>query len=154
VIRVLVAVAACALIAAASVSPASSSSARTAAWRACLTPHRPLLKALKASLTREARGRLGRVRAAKAHTKYTVPRGLASGVYFVSADIRGFGVATWAASASEYKTGGGLLIAVDSVARVVSTAGTDIPRSTLSRWGLTPKTKDRGYAISRRCVKR
>jgi hypothetical protein len=105
---------------------------------------------VKASLKREARSKIGKLQAVKSHDTFTTPRGLTHGVYFVSAKVRGFGIATWAASTSEYNTGGGLLIGVGTVARLVSDAGTDLPRSTLKLWNLTTHTN--GYAESRRCV--
>lgn len=72
-------------------------------------------------------------------------------VYFVSAKVRGYGIATWVAGGKEFKTGGGVLIGIDPVARRVSDAGVDLRPSLLASWGLTSGAD--GYAASRACVK-
>ncbi len=119
----------------------------------CLKPRTALVKAIKSGLRAKARGKLRKARAVKARplTGFA-PRGFKKGTYFVSAKMRGFGIATWAADRPAYNTGGGLIISVGRVARRVSTLGVDIPRSTLEAWGLTTHT--RGYAASRRCVRK
>jgi hypothetical protein len=116
----------------------------------CLKAPASLVRSLKSGLKSNARGKLGTPRAVKSHDQYTVPRGLQAGVYYVSAPVRGFGVATWAVSASAFKTGGGLIIGVGPVARRVSVDGIDIPADTLRLWGLREIAD--GYAQSRRCV--
>lgn len=79
------------------------------------------------------------------------PRGFSRGVYFISANLRGKGIATWAVSTSFYRTGGGLIYAVGKVARRVSDFGSELPPSVLARWGISTSTY--GYAQSRSCVK-
>ena len=59
------------------------------------------------------------------------PTGFAKGTYLVSAQVRGFGIATWAMDVDAFKTGGGFITDVGAVARRVSVAGIDIPASTL-----------------------
>jgi hypothetical protein len=86
----------------------------------------------------------------KSKATISFPRGFRAGTYFVSAPVRGFGVATWAADASAFRTGGGFITGVGSTARRVSILGVDIPPATLAAWGLTEGTL--GYAASRRCV--
>jgi hypothetical protein len=56
------------------------------------------------------------------------------GVYFISANLRGKGIATWAVSTSFYRTGGGLIYAVGKVARQVSDFGSGLPLSVLAGW--------------------
>jgi hypothetical protein len=116
----------------------------------CLSVPRPMVKALSSGLKPKARGKLGRARAVKSGDEVSGPRGFAAGTYFVSAPVRGFGVATWAADASAFRTGGGFITGVGPVARRVSILGVDIPPSTLNDWGLTESTD--GYAASRRCA--
>jgi hypothetical protein len=117
---------------------------------ACLIPPQVVIQSIKETLKAKARGKLGKSRAVKSRGQFTFPRGLRKGVYFVSAKVGGFGIATWAASASEYKTGGGLLVGVGAVARRISDAGIDLSPATLSFWGLTTHTH--GYAESRGCL--
>ena len=76
----------------------------------CLKAPASLVGFLKSDLKSNARGKLGTPRAVKSRDQYTVPRGLQAGVYYVSAPVRGFGVATWAVSASAFGSGGGLII--------------------------------------------
>jgi hypothetical protein len=78
------------------------------------------------------------------------PHGLSKGVYFVSARVRGFGIATWAADARAFKTGSGFVTGIGPVAQRVSFLGADIPLGKLRRWHLHEETH--GYAASRRCV--
>ena len=72
-------------------------------------------------------------------------------VYFVSARVRGYGIATWAVGGQAFVTGGGVILGVGQVARRVSTAGIDIPLATLEAWGLAPYAE--GYDVSQNCVK-
>jgi hypothetical protein len=117
----------------------------------CLKVSSGLLSSLRSGLKRTARGKLGTPRAVKSRAQITSgPRGFAEGAYFVSARVRGFGIATWAADARAFRTGGGFITGIGPVARRVSVLGVDIPVSTLRGWGLTEATH--GYAASRRCV--
>jgi hypothetical protein len=117
----------------------------------CLKVPPAFVGALKSGLKAKARGKLGTPRAVKSRDSFTSgPRGLAAGVYFVSAQVRGFGIATWAADARAFKTGGGYIADVGPVARRVSVYAVDIPPSTLRSWGLSEQAH--GYAQSRRCV--
>jgi len=117
----------------------------------CLKVPAAFVGALKSGLKAKARGKLGTPRAVKSRDSFTSgPRGLAAGVYFVSARVRGFGVATWAADARAFKTGGGYIADVGPVARRVSVYAVDLPPSTLRSWGLSEQAH--GYAQSRRCV--
>jgi hypothetical protein len=52
--------------------------------------------------------------------------------------------------ARAFRTGGGLIIAMDLVSLKVSNLGVDIPSSTLRAWGLTIRAP--GYEASRACV--
>jgi hypothetical protein len=79
------------------------------------------------------------------------PPGFSHGVYFISANLRGKGIATWAVSTSFYRTGGGLIYALGKVAQRVSDFGSGLPPSVLARWGISTKTY--GYTQSRSCVK-
>ena len=115
----------------------------------CLSVPAPMVAALAAGLKSKARGKLGRARAVRSSARITFPRSFAAGTYFVSAPVRGFGIATWAASAEAFRTGGGFITGVGPVARRVSVLGIDLPASTLRTWGLTERTD--GYAASRRC---
>ena len=123
---------------------------RASAASPCLKAPASLVHSLKSGLKSNARGKLGTPFAVKSRDRYTIPRGLQAGVYYVSAPVRGFGVATWAVSASAFRTGGGLIIGTGPVARRVSVLGIDIPASTLRLWGLRETAN--GYAPSRRCV--
>ena len=93
-----------------------------------------MVGALRSGLKRAARGKLGRARAVRSSDRITFPRSFAAGTYFVSAPIRGFGIATWAASAEAFRPGGGFITGVGPVARRVSILGTDLPASTLRAW--------------------
>jgi hypothetical protein len=72
-------------------------------------------------------------------------------VFFVSARIRGYGMATWAAAATAFRTGVGVIIPVGANARRASTFGFEIPTSTLKAWGLTPHAE--GFDLSRACAR-
>jgi hypothetical protein len=118
---------------------------------ACLKVPNGLLVSLKDGLRAKARGKVGTPKAVKSNSQFSGPRDIREGpVYFVSAPVRGFGVATWAVGGQAFRNGGGIIIAVGPVARRVSTAGVDIPTSTLKAWGLTSAAN--GYAQSRACL--
>lgn len=108
---------------------------------ACLAVPKPMVAALGSGLKVKARGRLGTARAVKSTATISFPRGFRAGTHFVSARVRGFGVATWAADASAFRTGGGFITGVGPTARRVSVLGVDIPAFTLSAWGLTQSTQ-------------
>jgi hypothetical protein len=110
------------------------------------------LKALRSGLHPSFRPRLGKVRAVRASGDFSkAPRGFAKGVYFVSARLLGKGIATWAAGTSFTRSGGGLMFAVDKLARQASNFGADLPPSVLKGWGISSTTP--GYARSRACVR-
>jgi hypothetical protein len=114
----------------------------------CITAPKPLVAALSSGLKPRARGRLGGVYAVRSLAQLSGPFG--EGAYFMSSYVRGFGIATWAADARAYHTGGGFITAVGVVAPRISYYGFGIPPSTLAAWGLTERTH--GFAASRRCV--
>jgi hypothetical protein len=118
----------------------------------CQTVPRPALAALKGSLKGTAKGKLGKANAVRSRADFSgAPiRGLRKGVYFVSARVGGVGIATWAMTVDAFRTGGGLIYGVGSIARRFSDLGADVPTSTLKRFGLTEATE--GYAASRSCV--
>jgi hypothetical protein len=116
----------------------------------CVQVSSGLIGRLKSGLKPKARGRLGRPAAVKSRQLVTNgPHGFRKGVYFVSARVRGFGIATWAADARAFKSGLGFVAGVGPVARRVSNLGADIPPNRLKRWHLHEETH--GYAASRRC---
>lgn len=117
----------------------------------CLKVSKGLVSSLKGGLKRAARGKLGTPRGVKSRGEFGGPNSFANGVYFVSARVRGFGIATWATDRDAFRTGGGFIVDVGPVARRVSVAGIDIPLSTLRGWGLTSAAD--GYAASRNCVR-
>jgi hypothetical protein len=137
-------------IGAAATAEARATQARGSRSLHCITAPRPLVAAISSSLKPRARGRLGRAYAVRSQAQISGPRGFARGAYFVSAYVRGFGIATWAADARAYRTGGGFITGVGVVARRISILGVDIPPSTLAAWGLTERTD--GFAASRRCA--
>jgi hypothetical protein len=114
----------------------------------CLTVPRPLAAALSSGLKPRAHGRLGRAYALRSQDQLSGP--FAEGGYFVSAYVRGFGIATWAADRRAFFTGRGFITAVGVVAPRISYYGFGIPPSTLAAWGLTERTH--GFAASRRCA--
>lgn len=117
----------------------------------CVKVSSGLLSNLRSGLKAKARGKLSSPRGVKSRAQITSgPRGFAAGTYFVSAQVRGFGIATWAADAKAFRTGGGFITVVGPVARRVSILGVDLPPSSLQAWGLSENTD--GYAASRRCV--
>jgi len=77
---------------------------------------------------------------------------VASGVYFVSADVGRGRVATWAVTPSVVTSGQGGIFAVDRTARKVSRFGSLVPPALLATWGVSTHT--RGYAASRACERR
>jgi hypothetical protein len=73
-----------------------------------------------------------------------------AGVYFVSGDIRA-AVATWAVNAKAWRTGRGLIVAVDAEARAVSPRRWHVrPRRLEHRFGVSRRTD--GYARARGCA--
>ncbi len=116
----------------------------------CLSVPRAMVGALSSGLKPKARGKLGKTKAVRSRAQISGPRGFAAGAYFVSAPVRGFGVATWAADARAFRTGGGFITGVGPVARRVSYLGVDLPPSALQAWGISERTH--GYVASRRCA--
>jgi hypothetical protein len=114
----------------------------------CSTAPKPLVAALSSGLKPRARGRLGSVYTSRSQAQLSGP--FAEGAYFMSAYVRGFGIATWAADTRAFRTGGGFITAVGVVAPRISYYGFGIPPRTLAAWGLTERTD--GFATSRRCV--
>lgn len=118
----------------------------------CLLVRAPALKAIRSGLRANERAKLGTVRAVKAKGDFShAPSGFSQGVYFISAKLRGKGIASWAVSTSFLRSGGGLAFAVGKVARRYSTLGVGVPVSILARWGISTGTYE--YAESRACVK-
>jgi hypothetical protein len=134
---VLVLVLALLAVASESAVPGDTSAAPQVVNQTCLKASSGLVSSLKGGLKAKARGRLGTPRVVKSRGQLSgfSPRGFRAGVYFVSAKVRGFGIATWAADASAYRTGGGFIVGIGPVTRRVSVAGIDIPASTLTGWG-------------------
>jgi hypothetical protein len=135
-------------------SGAWTASAHPASAARCLKVPTATLGSIKsglhASVRRKLRARA--TRAVKARGDFSnAPRGFSHGAYFISANLRGNGIASWAVSTSFYRTGGGLIYAVGKVARRVSDFGSDLPPSVLARWGISTSTY--GYAQSRSCVR-
>ena len=118
----------------------------------CLKVSSGLVATLKDGLKRVARGKLGPPRGVKSRGQFSGPNSFANGVWFVSARVRGFGIATWAVDRDAFRTGGGFGTDVGPVARRVSALGISIPLNTLKSWGLT--TGAEGYAASRSCAAR
>jgi hypothetical protein len=117
----------------------------------CLSVRPAVLKSIKSGTHAAYRRKLISARAVKARGDFSnAPRGFSKGVYFISSNLRGKGVATWAVSVDFYRTGGGLIYAVGKTARQVSDFGADLQPSVLARWGISPKTY--GYTQSRACV--
>jgi hypothetical protein len=72
------------------------------------------------------------------------------GVYFVSGDV-GAVVATWAVNTRAWRTGAGLIVAVDPQARTLSPRRWDVNRRQLEqRFGISRRTD--GYARARACA--
>src|SRR5215475_10126565 len=69
---------------------------------------------------------------------------VASGVYFVSADVGRARVATWAVTPSVLTSGQGGIFGVDMTARTVSRFGSLVSPALLAAWGVS--THARGYA--------
>ena len=135
----------------ASYAGASPASERSATDR-CLKVSSGLVATLKDGLKPRSRGKLGTPRGVKSRGQFSGPNSFANGVWFVSARVRGFGIATWAVDRDALRTGGGFGTDVGPVARRVSELGIYIPLSTLKSWGLT--TGAEGYAASRSCAAR
>jgi hypothetical protein len=73
-----------------------------------------------------------------------------AGVYFVSGDV-GAAVATWAVNTDAWRTGTGLIVAVDQQARTLSPQRWDVNRRRLEqRFGISRHTD--GYARARACA--
>jgi hypothetical protein len=140
---------------------AGTASARPAGAQ-CLQVRASVLKTLRAGLRAAVRPQLRSARAVKARGTFTGPPILASGgVYFISANLRTRGIATWAADVLFFRGERGLigreilLYAMSKTARAVAdpdsgfSAGI-VPPSVLAGWGI--KTTTYGYAQSRACV--
>jgi hypothetical protein len=146
------AIAAMVVTTAAMTGAGTASAAPAAASARCLPVRALVLKAIRSGLHASVRPRLRSARAVKARGDFSnAPRGFSHGVYFISANFRGKGIATWAVSTSFYRTGGGLAFAVGKIARRVSDLSVDVSPSVLAVWGISTKTY--GYAQSRSCVK-
>ena len=149
----------CMVIAAVAVTTAGTAAAGTAnvdpvgGKARCRAVPAWTLASIKSGVRASVRPKLRSARAVKARRGdfSNAPRGFSHGVYFISANLRGKGIASWAVSTSFFRTGGGLAFAVGNVARRVSTLGVDVPTSLLARWGISTKTY--GYAQSRACLK-
>src|SRR5512132_4643367 len=133
-------------IGAAVVEDARATQARGSRSLHCSIAPKPLAAALSSGLKPRARGRLGGVYASRSQAQLSGP--FAEGAYFMSAYVRGFGIATWAADTRAFRTGRGFITAVGVGAPRVSYYGFGIPPSTLAAWGLTERTH--GFSDSRR----
>jgi hypothetical protein len=112
------------------------------------------LESIRFGVRASVRPKLRSARAVKARREdfSKAPRGFShDGVYFISANLRSKGVATWAVSTSFYRTGGGPIYAVGRLARRVSVFGSGLRPGVLAGWGVSPSTY--GYTQSRACVK-
>lgn len=149
----------CMVIAAVAVTTAGTAAAGTAnvdpvgGKARCRAVPAWTLESIKSGVRASVRPKLRSARAVKARRGdfSNAPRGFSHGVYFISANLRAKGVATWAVSTSFYRTGGGPIYAVGRVARRVSDFGSGLRPSVLAGWGISPSTY--GYAQSRACVK-
>jgi hypothetical protein len=154
VVPKVIAIAAMSATLAAAAAGAWTAPARPASAARCLQVPPATLSSIRsglhASVRRKLRARA--TRAVKARGDFSnAPRGFSHGVYFISANLRASGTASWAVSTSFLRTGGGLAYAVGKVARRVSDLGADVPPSLLAGWGISTRTY--GYAQSRACVK-
>ena len=115
-------------------------------------PARPLTQVRQVDSLEDGlkRGKLRNPQGVKSEGEFSGLRGLQEGVYFVSADVRPSpGIATWAVSAEQWRTGGGLILAIDPAARAVTDFGADLDPS---GFGLDGSAE--GYEESRDCVGR
>ena len=111
----------------------------------CEKAPRVVVNGLKDGLKR---GKLASAYGVRSSDEFTGPAGLQEGVYFVSANVKpNPGVATWGVSAEVWKTGGGLIFAIDKAARSVTDFGADVDPSI---FGLTESAE--GYEESRECA--
>ena len=117
--------------------------ARPSVGSAAVCPSAP--RPLAQELRHELRVDPHRLFAVRSRARFTAPA-VRAGVYFVSGDI-GAAVATWAVNARAWRTGRGLIVAVDERARAVSP----------HRWRVSPRRygisrRADGYARSRNCA--
>lgn len=125
----------------------ASKSAHRQVVSRCEKVKAPLTRALRDALKGDRK--LKHLVAVRSEDKFSTPRGLTDGVYFVSGDVRPSpGISTWAVSKQAFETGGGLIFGIDEGARAVSDLGVDANLQTL---GLS-ETND-GFEQSRNCTK-
>jgi hypothetical protein len=150
---VLALIAVAATVTTAAIAGAGTASADVASASVrCLRVSAPVLRNLRSGLRASVRPKLRGARAVKARGDFSAaPRGFSHGVYFVSANLRGRGIATWAVSTSVLHNAGGLIYAVGKLARRISIYGADVPPSVLAGWGISTRTY--GYTQSRGCVR-
>jgi hypothetical protein len=130
--------------------PTQRATTPSAQSRACPTaPH-----SLTATLRDGARGvSLGRVFAVRSHSSFEGrARAVRAGVYFVSADLGVVPVVgTWVANERAFRSGQGLILAVDKQARSASPGRWKVAPGVLaSRFGIDAHTD--GFARSRNCA--
>ena len=122
---------------------------RASSATACLRPKAVLASGLGRGLRPTAHVTLKKVAAVRGRGRFR--NVVASGVYFVSANLGKQRIATWAVSPRAYSTGHGAIFAVDRNARRVSVFGSLISPQLLSSWGVNARTT--GYSASRICVR-
>ena len=122
---------------------------RASSATACARPKAVLTGGLARGLRPSAHVTLKKVAAVRGHGRFR--NVVASGVYFVSANLGKQRIATWAVSLPAYATGHGAIFAVDRNARRVSVFGSLISPQLLSSWGVSARTT--GYAASRSCAR-
>lgn len=143
--KLLAAISSLAVLAVAPVAGAHGEASR------CLSVKPALTKVLRAGVKSSLRARLGTPKAVKTTARLRkAPSGLAKGAWFVSVPVRGRGTATWIVNESAFRTGGGVILPVGSLARSVSVFGSALSPAVVSSWGITTRTD--GYAASRDCV--
>jgi hypothetical protein len=111
-------------------------------------PH-PLAQALRREIRRG--GELRRLFAVRSRASFaTKAPAVRAGGYFVSGDV-GAAVATWAVNTRAWRSGAGLIVAVDPEARALSPPRWDVDRRRLERrFGIGQGTD--GFARARECA--
>jgi len=131
-------------------TPSSASDARPASpSNACPPAPRRLAAVLRKAVRRT--GELQRLFALHSRAGFTdKDPDVRSGVYFVSGNI-GAAVYTWAVNEQAWRTGAGLILAVDHETRAVSPRPWVVsPRQLERRYGIGTQTD--GYARARACA--
>jgi hypothetical protein len=130
-------------------SQAPIARARPTSSGICPSAPRRLAAALRHGIRRG--GRLRRLFAIRSRASFAgkAPE-VRAGVYFVSGDV-GARVAAWAVNTRAWRTGAGLIVAVDAEARALSPSRWNVDRRRLERrFGISRGTD--GYARARACA--